>query len=219
MPTVKLHTDSSKADNNDHRLVVIGWKRPQNISAHEWEKVKPPQYSVSIPKLTVEVEPKCLQSALQSAFNGIVNDYIRGRVVDSDPAERNGLIIGASELTSQAISEWHRGSANGRLKGETIKAWFESELAAPLLEAFATKMQLQLDDPTAAEKLAKVVTNYGERLAKLASPATKYDPPIVHGLRTALALISGDSMADRLDRRLESFLMISKPKDDEFEAL
>lgn len=219
--SLRLHTDSSAPDNKDHTLIVIGWKRPQKVTEAEWRKTAPPTYSISVPTPVIDISPSILSDILSKSYLSIISSFIRERVVDTDPFTRLGLVIPASELTPSAIALWHNtnNSGGGRLSGEAIGEWFDSDLADPLLVALANKMSLS-DTPTEKETAAldRAISEHRIRYCKLAGPQTNYKPPVAEALLRALKLSPVTTTSEKLAKKLTTFLA-PKDEDDAFSGL
>lgn len=204
--TVKLHTDNSRPDNSDHRLVVISYKTPAAEKDNPHYR-KQPTLCLSIPKLIVSVEPTVLAAPLTSALYDLQNQVIRDLIDNTAATQRVGLVIPSSAISSSAITAWFAASS-GRLSGDTIDAWFTSDVADALEVALAKKLGIT-DAPSTEEllKLSAAVEDQRLRFKKLAGPQTRYPAPVTNGLlRTLDTIAPASELKDKLTTRLKSFL-------------
>lgn len=196
---------SSKPLHSDHRLAVISWKKPRDADANY--RI-PPALCISIPRLTLTVEPACLHSALLGAYEAMQNDYLRETITEVATALRSDYEVTADQLLPSTIAAWNATKA-GRLNGEAIEAFFNAELADRFATALANK--LGVTDPT--QLTTELVTRIDAATAdqrlkfkKLAGPQTRYVDPVTSGLLRTLALYTGTSeIAEKLNTRLLSF--------------
>lgn len=200
MLPVLLYTDSMKA-NEGFRLAVIRWK-----SMSDKPKLSPDR-CVMVRKLHLTIEPSCLQTAFQQAFEDIQDAFIR-ECIESDI--RNGKApqpIAQSQLSASSIAEWNSQKSSGeRLTKDAIEAWYQQDLHELLVIALAESKGFNEDNPPSDQVLADCEVSakkHRDLLSKLASPTfTIGNPVVMKQLQNAVALSSDTTVGAKLATRL-----------------
>jgi hypothetical protein len=120
--------------------------------------------------------------------------------------------VSTSDIDVASIKQYLVSQAAGdRLTGDSIKEWFDSELADMLLLAFAEKMGIG-DEPTEEQtkKLEQMVNVYRDKLASMAGGRTMYDGVTRSKLEKALQLVDcSDGIGAKLAGKLKAMSEVS----------
>ena len=203
------------------RLSTKSWKTPAAQKNNKDYKLRP-AVCVAVPLLPVSVQPVVLQSALQSAFEGL-QDRIISEAIDAAILEDTGVNLASVEIASNSITyegvaEWSAQQAvKGRLSGAQIEAWFD------LVLGDLVEIKLAEINGITEDQMQRGVKQHRENFAKLASPKAVMPEKLTLQLQRALKLLDGrgqDKIRNVLDARLASFLkpvefadMIELPED------
>lgn len=102
----------------------------------------------------------------------------------------------------------------GRLNGDKINTWFDSNFEAPLSEIVAAKLGFSLLDATEAQllKVASVLKAYKAKFAQFASPKASINDVDIEAMRKAIALcnLQDDALAIRFNARMDKMQADSK---------
>lgn len=197
---VSFHTDSSKPLSTADRLSIIRWKKTKEVT-HPHAAV-----CISVPKLTIEVQPACLKASLTAAYEELQDNLIRSII----EANSNKLSpISADKLSEQAVAAYAESeNESKRLSGDTITAWFQQYVSDNLTLALITKVIGSEADPASLTKeqetqIENNVASAGKLLASLASPRSQYPEPTINQLIKVLALSSEQTeIAETLKNKL-----------------
>lgn len=192
---VKLYTDSSKPENDGHRLTVIRWKERKDDASYK----KPAPRCVSHPRVAIIVEPSILASALQSAFETMQDDVIRAEIMRQmgDAESTTNVItlaISADAITMEAVAAYAAQQAVGnRLSKDLLESWFDGNLADNLYLRLADKLGI-VGTPTEQQGnlLTSNVATAKKLVTSLASPRSMYPENIVAQLEKAISLAEDD---------------------------
>lgn len=204
---VRFFTDSCKADNEYHRLVVIRWKERKDTTTGKTIPAKAAR-CVSIPRIPIMVEPAPLTLALQDAFEELqkkaITEIIEEAIANNDASP----YISASDITPEAVASYFsRIATSGRLSNEAIKSWFDASLSDTLTLAIANALKVS-DTPTQmeADKINAHVNEYRSAIVALASPRASLPIKVATQLKSVIAKATPDEMTAKLNAKLDAFL-------------
>jgi hypothetical protein len=189
----KLHTDSSIADNKDHRLAVIRWKTPSDKKDDPSFR-KLPTRCVSIPRTSLMVEPEVLRSAMVQAFEDMQDEVIRALILEGISNGDNNPYITAEQVSEEAVAAFITAKAiSGRLSGELLQSWYNTNLKDKLTLALGNAMKLP-DNPSAeqSQRLEKALEQHSKLIQSLASPRASMPENICKQLKKAVSLAEDD---------------------------
>lgn len=206
-----LLLDSSVPHSASDRLSLVKWK----------ETTKAPKLhanvAVSVPKIILDLgshpTTALLTLHLQAAFEAMQDQVIRSLIETQIREERKtvpNLHVVPADITPAAVSAFLSAETiSSRLKGENIETWFDTCVSDNLTLAIANKLSLP-DEPSQEEreKLLATVTQHKTLLAKLAGPATSYQPKLAKQLLAALSLPEVTDLCDSdpASKRIHSYL-------------
>lgn len=205
--TTSIYTDSSRAANNDHRLVVIGWKTPQKEVGNASYR-KPPTICLSVPKITISVTPEVLATAMQEAFYDMQNALLRDLVSNKPAEQRVGLSFSDSDFDAAAVKAFMAGSATaGRLSKEKIESWFDSSVTDPLTLLLANRMALS-NTPSSEElaRLNKAIEQRKLLLTKIAGPGVPFNSDITKQLLKSIEPVEDSLIKQQVAAKLNSYV-------------
>jgi hypothetical protein len=194
--SVQLLTDSSKEQDATHRLVKITYK------ATKERKNPPPNKCVSIPAISLTVEPEVLNDAMTLAYQELQDEMIRAAIEDG--AEN----IYSDQLTPESVAAYSAAkNAPGRLSKDMLEAWYSSDLEEKLIGALACV--LKIGENPSKEELAKLngaTEQHKKLIVALASPRAALPANVATNLRKAVMLADGSKVRDSLISKLDAFL-------------
>lgn len=193
---VRPYTDNSKPDMPSHRLSVIRWK-----ATKEQPKARSALY-VSIPQITLLVEPSILKTAMQAALEDLQDSFIRSRIEsDIEAGLQLPKSFDISDLEPSSLAAWAEETAtSGKLSKEGIQTWFANELREALELRFSELPNMTDDN------MSKALAQFQEGLTKLASPQANMPVNIAQQLSKALELANDSKIKLQLGKKLEKFL-------------
>jgi hypothetical protein len=211
---VRIYTDNSKPEAPNHRLVVIDFKTPKDKKDDATYK-KPVSRCVSIPTVTITVQPDIISAALNAAYCDLQDAKIRSIIVEhitkgetTPEGKMLPLSISMDEITIEAIAAYFASSsASAKLSTKLLETWFDNSLAAELEVALITALKFP-DEPTADQqgKLDAAVKQHKQLIVKLASPTASLPEAIAKQLKRAVALAEPDQIQRKLVSKLDAML-------------
>jgi hypothetical protein len=193
---VEPYTSGKSIALSGQRLAVAKFKTDKDTG------VKPENKCASIPAVT-DAEIQQHLSKLLPAF---------GRLIDEtqDKIFRELVIDGAGEVHTEQVSieaciQFLNAEATGnRLSKEFLESWFDSTLEDVLTVAVAEKMGVgEIPTETEVSKINATISVYRKMIAGLSSTKTVYADEVRASIKKALALVSDDKLAQRLETRID----------------
>lgn len=201
-----IKTDSSAAANSTHRLCILDFKTPSDKKADSTYR-KPASRCVSIPTISLSVEPAILADALQLAFCEMQDTLIRAKFMAALEAssDNNPIVTITDDDISPAAVAFYAAEKqiSGKLSSDKIGSWFDAYLADGLQLALANAMQLP-DEPSEQQqqRLTAAVAQHKLMLCKLAGPV-QLPEKIATQLTKAVAIMQpADKIAKQLLAKL-----------------
>lgn len=188
---IHIHTDNSRADNNDHVLHVMRWKKTDsNPKPHA-------TVCISVPQIKVDIHPACLQQGLQDAVNEMQKSMILTEL--EARLDRKEKIIDSfvTNHDETALANWSAQEAiSKRLSKESLNIWFDTMMDQAIQKHFASKGGYEYDDcnPEQKQKLITISAQYKQMVSSLASPRANYAPTILKTLETAITKADDDGI-------------------------
>lgn len=208
---IRIHTDSSKPDSQEHRLSVCNFKTPRKEKDNKDYK-KPAARSVSIPKFVILVEPTVLQVAITNAFYDLQDQIIRDKITKAIAESKDGnptIFLTDQEISAQAVADYAAEVASGgKLSAKAIEEWYDTSLEEALFLAIAAKLGLG-NSPTPEEtaKLDAVMKQHRELIVGLASTTVNYSEKLSKNLLLAVQKAGdGDRIRQQLENKLQKFI-------------
>lgn len=189
--TVMLHTDSSKPANASERLSVIRWKATKD-EAGKSVPAKHATRCVSVPRVSLTVEPAILRDALTAAFNDTQDDVIRSLIEEHLAREPNAatFTLSSTQINAEAVASFYAESElTGRLNKALLETWFDTSLSSALATAFAKKNNIVFDpNGPVPPTISKVLVNYRSFIAGLSAPRASYSETVLVNIEKAISL-------------------------------
>lgn len=190
---------------NGQRLSVVFWKADKN-------GVKRESKCVSIPKLS-GITPEELQlmiphvmGLLETTQNKIIREAI-----DTNKSTILGEDISISACIAY-LNEVGSSSDSIRLTSDSLLAWYEDTLEAPVMLAVAEKLGITENSiPTDAQsaKVEAISKKYKETIGKLASGAFKLPPDYAELVKKVVAFApEEDSIRIKLESKLDKMCKV-----------
>jgi hypothetical protein len=182
------------------RLAKVGYKNTAK------QKAKYESVCASVPKISDddiadsgEQLIPYVRTLLESAQDGI----LRSLYESSDGTLSS---VSDSELSVQAcINYLEAESSGGRLKSETVEAWFDQYVAENLIVPMAEKLGFTDLGEDQMSTVNRHISAYRQVISSLCSGKTFLQPKQITGCRFAIQLASEDTdVGERLLKRLES---------------
>lgn len=189
---------------HEQRLVKVGYKSIKNAP------LRFPSVCVSVPVIS-EIPEDFLESllphlvgVLETAQDGIV----RSLYESSDGSLRE---VGDSDISVEACISWLEATRerNGRLTGERIRDWFESEVSENLSVILAEKLGFTELGPKEEKVIGKHLGEYKEVLASLASHSPSLDSTQIKSCKAAIGLASSEGKIG--EKMTEKLIELEKP--------
>lgn len=210
---VEILTDNSKALDGQ-RLSRITFKTPTDKKDDASYK-RPVARCVSVPVVTLMIQPDCIAAALQAAYEELQDAVIRDIIVNDlqyGPAGSDGKLRAISihddQISYEAIAAYSaRVSVSGKLSKEVLNNWFDSDLKDQLTLALAAVLQLP-DEPSAPEqqRLNAAVDQHRNMISALASPKSSLPENICKQLKKAVSLAEDSKVKSSIINKLETFM-------------
>jgi hypothetical protein len=198
-----------------------------------------------IVKCLYKENPKTKKKAGENSYICIPTAHMAEKVVIENAAKLAPYVVNFLQATEDSIiKEAHKTGSLGftdvyfsldkvlayldeagqgsRLNKEKIEDWFKASMRDKLIEAFAAKLGVNAEEPTAEEleKLATITNAYQAKFASLASGKTFYRPEECELLQKALEVTQvaiGNSIGEQFYSRLDK--MKEKPESNDLLSL
>lgn len=200
---VRLYSGTVRPEMQGDRLAVISYKVTKENNGK-----KPATRSVSIPAITLQVQPACLATALSEAFQKLQDARIRELIdeqLERDPTTAS-FSIPSHELTPESIAAWTGQKSNGeRLTKADLDAWFTSDLEETLTLALARAVTGDDTTEPTSEQLSRItgaVEQHRKLLTGLAAPRVQLPDNIREQLSRAVALAPETTIRNKLSAKL-----------------
>lgn len=185
----------------DQRLLVVRFKTGKDGSKRESVCASVPQIGTLTPEQLELLTPH-IREWLCSVQDEIGRELV---LADADH-------VTTEQISPEAISAYlSQVAAGSRMTGESIVAWFTSELQDVLTVAFADKLGVG-DTPTdeQVKTLERMCNVYRDKFASMAGGRTSFDPSTIGKLQRALELTdTTDGIGKRLSDKLDAMTKVS----------
>lgn len=211
---VGIHTDSTKPTNESHRLSVIAFKTPSDKKNDATYK-RPVTRSVSVPQITLTIQPDVIRDALQAAYYDLQDQVIREIVVSSLDAGMQAadgtlkkIVIDSNQISLEACAAFYaRKSIGTKLSKDMLASWFDSDLATQLELALISALKLpEQPAPEEQAKLDAAVKQHRNLIVSLAAPTASLPDHITKQLQRAVNLADDSPVKTTLSDKLHRFL-------------
>lgn len=183
VPFISTGKDKSKPLSGQRLIKVIYKSRGENEAKHQ-------NVCASVPIVNTEdINPHV--SALMPYIRNLVSET--QDKIARERYESGATVISDDDISmSSVIAYLDSDSTSGRMTGDDIRTWFNTELHDILIVAMADKMGIS-DSPTPEQtvKLEQSINVYRDKFASLAGGKTVISPAVCDRLLTAIAF--GDS--------------------------
>lgn len=215
--TIRLLTDASKPDNNDHHLIEVRFKEHSTTSKKPmptwWpNSKKPPNYCVSVQKFNIQVQPAALADAMCEHFYGLQEQRVREIIEERITAAKSTVFnfdLDEALLEPEAIAIWYSATAtSGRLSADRIGSWFAAnsdsisvQLTQDWLAAGKSEQEIS------SSLLPRVTAGLAGAFLGFATPGFKLDTASASKYRKLVAAANPtDETTIKLLSRLDSFI-------------
>lgn len=192
-----------------YRMAVIRWRETAEVKKSG--KKPPAPRCVLVAEIPLSItRPLQLQVKLREALDKMQDDRIRD--ILNKHLEENGNVLNitlrSDDINEDGIAAWMREeSGNGRISGETIRAWFDERMAAYIEDAAISKGMEGV-------KVTQTINNYRATFMKLASPVTPIAEPVLLKLAEVMAAATEDNTV-AMDEKIAAAITRRMPKSEE----
>lgn len=198
----------------NQRLAKFSWKtRTIEVSGKE-EKIKPESKCVSIPFIdsnNVINNIDILMPHIKNYLNSVQDNIIRNKF----ETNMNLANISDNDISISAIVQFLESDSSNdsaRMTKESVKSWFELNIADNLAVILADKLGISsIPTDEESERIMKTVALFGDKISSLSSGKTSFDVKTARSIKNAIEIVEDedDILKQRFIVRLDK--MIAAP--------
>lgn len=227
---IRLWTGKQQTETGLDRLVILSWKgnKTTGREAHSARCVSIPMWTPELSgpdKDFVDILVNAVELRQKATAHAYVTNMLEtnGGVCNDIPAE----LVSPQAILSAFLAEDTEDNSRGKLSGEQIGGWFVEKLEGLIHMSIATSKGWLEDgyqmSPEEEKKLKQASAGYKATLERLAAPQPRVDISTAKALRKAVELLGDaremDTIARKLERKLEAIINPSKENDFSLEEL
>lgn len=189
------------------RLSVVSYKTVQDKES-AYFGIKKESKAVSIPKLSSAVVQESIDALMPIIIDTL--EGLQDKVIRKQVDEGKAFITAESISIAALVEQWNSVGTDGeRITKDSVKAWFDSNIAEVLMITLSDRMGISTEAPSNAEsqRIEMITASYREKISSLAGGKTSFEPKLAESIVKALKLAGDDDkLAVRFIARCEKMI-------------
>lgn len=197
------------------RLAKFSWKtRTVEVNGKE-EKVKPESKCVSVPVIAdsdIKGNIDILIPHIKSYLNSVQDSIIRNKF----ETNMNLANITDSDISISSIVQFLESTDSNdsaRMTKESVRAWFDAEIADNLAIILADKLGVSsVPTDEESDRIMKTIAVFGEKISSLSSGKTTFDVKTARSIKNAIEIVESedDVYKVRFIARLDKMMAVEE---------